>query len=132
MVLQPTVPTEVVFKMLQLETPVIAKFVVVAEVTVRLVKAAVVALMLPLMFNRVPEKVKLAEVATPLLPLPYKRLPAVKMLWPVPPLPTANTPEISLAEDRLTVPLLSSPLMLLTTPVVREDRVVEPLTATFK
>jgi hypothetical protein len=50
---------------------------------------------------------------------------------PVPPLDIPRVPLTS-APDRMTAPMLSSPPKLLTTPVPREKRVVEPVVATEK
>ena len=67
---------------------------------------------------------KLVSVATAEVPLPKRMLLAVKALAPVPPLATGNIPETSAVKE--TEPMFNSPPMLLTTPVPREERVVEP------
>ena len=52
------------------------------------------------------------------------------MVVPVPPLTMPKVPETS--EPKATGPMLSSPATDLTTPVPREERLVEPVVATLK
>ena len=60
---------------------------------------------------------------------PYKTPLLVKLVAPVPPLPTPRVPETS-EPPKATGPRLSSPAKALTTPEPKEDRVVEPEGAT--
>ena len=85
----------------------------------------------------VPElKVKLVEVPTAEVPLPNRTAVEVKLLAPVPPLATGKMPVTLVVKSMVELvmsalimrPLYKAPLVDLTTPVPKEDRVVEPVT----
>lgn len=45
------------------------------------------------------DAVVVAALCNPPLPVPYKRLPDVKLVWPVPPFPTGNVPVTSAVRE---------------------------------